>query len=335
MAHHSGSLPNEHPFASFVRILGKGKNGSRDLTEQEANEAMAMVLNGQVEDVQLGAFLMLMRVKEETPEELVGFVKAARHYVAPAAPVNVDLDWSSYAGKKRHYPWYLFAAFLLAQRGIRVLMHGAAGHTVERIYSEDALGFLGIKPVQDWASASKQLDTHSFCYFPLDALCPPLHRMIDLRRLLGLRTPVHTMARLLNPASAPYVMQGIFHPGYRPVHQLAAQALGYRNVAVIKGEAGETERNPDSECLVQSVVNSELHDDTWPAMFAKRHLKESELPLERWADVWRGKTVHEYGEAAIVGTLAIALRLMQRAESQADAEMLARDWWNLRDRNAL
>lgn len=334
MSHHSGALPDEHPFAPFVRILGKGKNGSRDLTAQEACDAMSMILSGQIEDVQLGAFLMLMRVKEETPDELAGFVKAARRFVAPPVPVKVDLDWSSYAGKRRHYPWYLFAALLLAQNGVRVLMHGSAGHTAERIYTEDALAFLGIKAATNWDTATTQLETSGFCYFPLQVLCPPLHYMIDLRRILGLRSPVHTLARLLNPADAPAVMQGIFHPGYRPVHQLAAQALGFRNVAVIKGEAGETERNPDSECLVQSVVEGELHDEVWPALFAQRHLKEADMQLEDWRAVWRGQKSHEYGEAAITGTLAIALRLLKRADSREAAEAMATNWWQERNRSA-
>lgn len=333
MTHHSGALPNEHAFAPFVRILGKGQKGSRDLTEQEANDAMKMILTGQVESVQLGAFLMLMRVKEETPEELVGFVKAAREVVAPTSSISVDLDWSSYAGKRRHYPWYLFSALLLAQNGVRVLMHGSAGHTAERIYTEDALKYLGLPTAQSWTDVTQQLEQYCFSYFPLQALCPTLHEMIDLRKVLGLRSPVHTLARLLNPANAPAVMQGIFHPGYRPVHQLAAQSLGYTRVAVIKGEAGETERNPDSECLVQSVINGELHDEVWPAMFAERHLKEEDLDLSRWRAVWRGET-HEYGEAAVIGTLAIALQALGKTENREAAEALAARWWSDRNRAA-
>jgi len=64
----------EHPFAPYVRILGKGKTGSRSLDFDEARSAFTMILRGTVEPVQLGAFLMLLRVKEETPEELAGFV---------------------------------------------------------------------------------------------------------------------------------------------------------------------------------------------------------------------------------------------------------------------
>ncbi|MEB2632061.1 hypothetical protein SOP94_27110, partial [Peribacillus frigoritolerans] len=120
--------PAEHPFAQFVRILGKGKRGARDLTRGEAREAMGMVLDDQVEDTQLGAFLMLLRHKEESAEEMAGFTEALRARLqAPA--LNVDLDWPTYAGKKRHLPWYLLAAKCLAQNGVRIFMHGGGAHT--------------------------------------------------------------------------------------------------------------------------------------------------------------------------------------------------------------
>src|SRR5471032_3423249 len=98
--------PAEHPFAQFVRILGKGKRGARNLTREEAREAMGMLLDEQVEDTQLGAFLMLLRHKEESPEELAGFTEAVRARLN-APSLNVDVDWPTYAGKKRHLPWYL------------------------------------------------------------------------------------------------------------------------------------------------------------------------------------------------------------------------------------
>lgn len=328
------SIPpaHEHPFAQFVRILGKGKKGSRALTEDEAYQAMKMIMKGDVLDVQLGAFLMLLRVKEESAEELLGFVRAVRESLHAPAGLRVDLDWSSYAGKRRHLPWYLFSIFLLAQKGHRVLVHGASGHTVDRIYSEDVLQDLGIPVAHNWDECAQQLDTQRFSYFPLRDLCPRLHQIIELRNIMGLRSPVHTLSRLINPASAPCVIQGIFHPGYRPVHQVAALALGYRRVDVIKGEAGEIERNPDIECLVQSVRDGQLVDETWPALFQRRHVKEESLDLANFVAVWRGTAKHEYGEASVVGTLAIALKLTGDADSQEDAQAQAQALWDERDR---
>lgn len=107
---------SEHPFAQYVRILGKGKSGSRSLSFEEAQTAFGMILTGDVLDAQLGAFLMLLRVKEESPQELAGFVNATREWLnAPC--IDVDLDWSSYAGKRKHYPWFLLAALILAENG--------------------------------------------------------------------------------------------------------------------------------------------------------------------------------------------------------------------------
>jgi anthranilate phosphoribosyltransferase len=63
-----------HPFARFIAILGRGRNLSRALTVEEAEEAMSMILAGEVLPEQLGAFLMLLRMKEESASELAGFV---------------------------------------------------------------------------------------------------------------------------------------------------------------------------------------------------------------------------------------------------------------------
>ena len=101
--------PEEHPFAPYVRILGKGRRGSRALTFDEAYSAMGMILRKEVEDVQLGAFMMLMRVKEETNDELTGFAEAVRETLSTPSDIEADLDWSSYAGKRRHLPWYIFS----------------------------------------------------------------------------------------------------------------------------------------------------------------------------------------------------------------------------------
>lgn len=84
-------MQEEHPFAPTIRILGKGKNGSRSLTIDEAYDAMTMILEDKVTAEQLGAFLMLLRVKEETPEEVAGFVRAIRDFLNRIKPVLLIL----------------------------------------------------------------------------------------------------------------------------------------------------------------------------------------------------------------------------------------------------
>ena len=331
--HHEQTPHPEHPFAEYIRILGKGKKGSRPFTQDEAYQSMKMILAGEVLPVQLGAFLMLMRVKEETPEELAGFVLAARESCnLSSGKAIVDLDWSSYAGKRRHLPWFLLSALLLAENGTTVFMHGASGHSADRIYTRDVLKYLGLEYSTSVEQTRQQLEQQHFSYLSLENFCPKLHEIIELRPLLGLRSPVHTLVRLLNPFNAEYSIQGIFHPGYRPVHQQAAALLKQPHAAALKGEGGETERNPDMECLVQSVHNGELFDENWPALFARRHVKTEELDPRQLALIWQGNIEDEFAQSSIIGTAAIALKLLGKANTQQQAHQLATDYWASRDK---
>ncbi|ESS71575.1 glycosyl transferase, family 3 [Methyloglobulus morosus KoM1] len=335
-SHHLATSKSEHPFAEIIRILGKGKKGSRSLTQDEAYHAMKMIIAGEVLPEQLGAFLMLMRVKEETPEELAGFVLAARescHLTSDSA--LVDLDWATYAGKRRHLPWFLLSALLLVENGIKVFMHGAPGPSANRLYTENMLGYLGLEAATSAEEAKKQLIDQHFSYLSLEYICPKLHEIIELRPILGLRSPVHTLVKLLNPFNAQYSIQGIFHPSYRSVHQQAAALLQQPHAAVLKGEGGETERNPDMDCLVQSVHDGEMIDETWPALFANRHVRAESLEPEQLVLLWQGKIQDEFAEASVIGTAAVALKLLGKADNQAQAHSVAADFWLQRDKQRI
>lgn len=325
-------MTEEHPFAGYIRTLGKGKHGSRSLSEDEAHRAMQMILAGEAEPIQLGAFLMLMRVKEETPEELAGFVRAVKESLAvPADAPQVQLDWSSYAGKRRHLPWFLLSALLLAGSGYKVFMHGAPGRKDDRVYTPQVLAMLGVKECSSLAEAAEAIRSRNFAFVTLQNLSPLLNDIMNLRPMLGLRSPVHTLARMINPFDAPASVQGIFHPGYRNIHQGAAALLKQPHTAVFKGEGGEVERNPDGPCLVQSVHDGVAEDEEWPAMFSgPRHLKDETMDPSRLLSVWNGDSRDEYGEAAVIGTTAIALKTMGEADSIAAAEAKAAELWKKR-----
>ena len=203
-----------HPFARFTAILGRGRTLTRSLTIDEAEEAMAMILAGRTLPEQLGAFLMLLRVKEESPAEIAGFVRAARAAMRPPARRRrVDLDWSSYAGKGRQLPWFILSAQILARNGWRVFMHGAEGHTEGRIYTGAALRTLGLPVSASLDEAADRLEAVNFAYCPIDVLSPKIADMLELRPILGLRSPVHSFARMLNPLAAPCHAAGRVPPG--------------------------------------------------------------------------------------------------------------------------
>jgi anthranilate phosphoribosyltransferase len=328
-------MTKEHEFAQYIRCLGKGKRGQRSLTQQESFTATRLILEGKVEDIQLGAFLMLMRVKEETPEEIAGFVEAVKSFIdIPENMPKISVDWSSYAGKRRQLPWFVLSALLLSQNGYPVFMHGISRDD-ERAYAEDALKMIGISSCDSFIDVAEKINKTGFAYLSIDKISPLLNRAIELRKLLGLRTPGHTISRALNPLSATLLMQGIFHPGYAEIHQKAAQLLQQPLAAVFKGEGGEIERDPDRNAIVYGVNNGELFTEEWPPIFDRtfRHLKEESLDLNLFKSVWQGEIEHEYGEAAVISTTALALKALGAVNNQDDAITTATHWWS--NRNSL
>jgi anthranilate phosphoribosyltransferase len=328
-------MTNEHPFAPYVAALGRGPNKSRALDSDEAEAAMAMVLDGAVTREQLGAFLMLLRYKGETAAELAGFVRAARaHLRLPAQRSRVDLDWPSYADKHKQLPWFVLSALLLAETGVRVLMHGIAGIAGSQAPTRTALRALGVPICSSLAEASAALARGNLAYAALEGFAPELDRLFALRPLLGLRSPVNSLTRALNPLSAPCQIQGVFHPPFRGLHQEAARLLQQPAAAVFKGGGGEAQRNPDKPIVVSAVRGDALDDSTWPALTPQsQHAWRPEtLDVGQIVELWRGRRDDPAPTAAVTGTAAIALQLLGRADDMDAAQAMAEAMWRKRSR---
>lgn len=329
-------MAQEHPFAQYIRILGKGPTLSRSLTREETYQAVSMILRDEVEPIQLGAFLCLIRVKTETPEELAGFAQAARESVVRPQGMTrggaaVDLDWPSYAGKSRRLPWFLLAALLLARSGVRVFMHGTDGHTAGRLFTGGALEALGVPVAGSMDEACAHLRERRFAYLPLADMAPKLHAIMGLKSVLGLRNPVHTVSRMLNPLEAPCQIVGVAHPPYRDAHQKAAALLGQPNLAVFKGEGGEAERRPEKPTEVLTVRGGELGCERWAPLSATATVRhDDELDLRRLKALWEGGSDDPEGRDVVIATAAVALKLLGRTATQPEAEALAAELWRTR-----
>lgn len=327
----------EHPFAPYIRLLARGKTKSRDLTQDEAAGAWSMIMADEVEMEQLGAFLMLMRLKEETAEEVAGFVLGARQNIpVPADAPAVDVDWSSYAGKRKQLPWFLLAVSALVQNGVTIFMHGSDGHTPGRLYTRQALEAMGLPVAGSLPEASAQLSRSGFAYLPLADLSPRLEAIINMKPVLGLRSPANTICRLLNPFGASHLLQGIFHPSFMPIHQDGMRLLGERRAAVFRGEGGEIERRPNKALNVNTVIDGAMGEELWPALLPEgQQAIDEDMVVSRLMDIWRGTADDDYAVAAVTGTMALVLKLMGRAETTEAAQALAEQLWHDRDRSRL
>ncbi len=323
------SSDTESRFASFVATLGRGPGRSRALTREEAAEAFGMVLRGQADPHQVGAFLMLLRFRGEDAGEITGLVEAARAQAAlPQPSLNVDLDWPSYgAGRTRGAPWFLLSALALARAGTTVLMHGSNDFSAG-IDVSTGLRALGMRPAGDIAEAQLQLRRNRFAYIPLRAMAPAMDDMLDMRRLFGLRSPVNSAARLLNPADAPFGVDGVFHPPYIDVHLGVAERMGRRRLLVLKGGGGEAERVPLKPATVSIWDQSDGREElALPAVEGLSPHPAAEDSPALLADVWFGRAEPATPLATIHATIALGLMAMNHAENPVAAINDARVIW--------
>jgi anthranilate phosphoribosyltransferase len=324
------AVAEEHPFAAYVRTVGRGPGRSRALTREEARQALRMVLRGEVDPHQIGAFLMLLRYRGEDADEVAGLVEAAREAVgagpAPAGAAQVDLDWPSYgAGRTRGAPWFLLAALALARAGgYRVLMHGSNAFSRGTSVPE-AMALLGLRPAADRADALRQLDAGGFAYLPLAAMSPGLDRLLGLRALLGLRSPVNTVARLLDPFDARAGVDGVFHPPYIALHLGAAERLGRQRLLVVKGGGGEAERNAAKPMAAHLFGRG--------AGQVELQLPPTSTARTGGADllrIWRGDGDAEGETAVVKATIALGLLALGAADTGPEADAQAAEIWNRR-----
>jgi anthranilate phosphoribosyltransferase len=318
-------------FSHYIKLIGKGKKSGKYLTMEQANNAFHMLLTGQAEPEQIGAFLMLLRVREESEEELAGFVQASREYsLSSVQQINADLDMGCYAGKRRHLPWFILAMLCLAQSGKRIFLHGCKEPDSNRLYIPEVFNALNIPISTTAEQANAQLDKSNFAYMDLQQVNPKLNHLIQMRSLFGLRSPANTLARMLNPTEAPFSFHGVYHRHFDERHIQVAKLLGDKHVSCIRGEGGEVEVNPEREFIQHLITNSEISKVTFPTLLPNWQIKPRVLSPVELKQCWSGELQFEYGTQAVIGTLASYLTLLDSLDV-ADALKQATHMWHNRN----
>ncbi len=318
--------------AQHIRTLGRGPSFVRNLTRDEAAEAMGDILSGNAAPQAVGAFLMLMRFHGENADEIAGFVDAFRQSVTDWQTVDVGLDWPTYAaGRSRGLPWFLLSAKLVATAGVPVLLHGWNSHQNPVASVIGALDSVQIKQVKTPQAAQNQLDKSGIAYLPLAALSPAALELLQLRDVLGLRSAINTTLRMLNPCLANACVQGVFHPSYRLLQSDAGKLLGQKNLSVIKGGGGEFERIPGKPLPVYGLHNSNAFEQTAaPLTDDIGRLSDISSDPDNLSGLWGGDWENAQARAVVIGTAALALFTTGLADSFKQAEILAQQLWENR-----
>ena len=219
----------------YIKEIGRGKDGARPLNREQATDLMGQVLDGTVTDLEVGAFCLAMRIKGETPEEMAGFLEAVRsrmHLLPDGGNPVVVLP--SYNGARKLPLLTPLLALLLAREGLAVLIHGTPTES-SRVFVSEVLQALNIKA----QVAPVLIATGEVQFVPTEVLCPALKRLLDVRRVVGLRNPAHSLVKLVNPcAGKALVVSSYTHPEYA-VSMTQTFELTHANALLLRGTEGE------------------------------------------------------------------------------------------------
>ena len=215
-------------------------------------------------DLEVGAFCLAMRIKGETPEEMAGFLDAAhaRIQTLPATDVPTVV-LPSYNGARKLPVLTPLLALLLAREGLAVLVHGCETEN-SRISAEKVLLSLDIKALSAIESAS----AGHVLFAPTGLLHPGLKRLLDVRRVVGLRNPAHSLVKLMMPVAANAVLVSSYtHPEYLQ-SMSATLALTCTPALLLRGTEGEpvadARRTPAMDAFASGVVTRVQDAQTGP-----------------------------------------------------------------------
>ena len=236
--------------AQYIKEIGRGARGARPLTRAQATDLFGQVLDGQVTDLEIGGFCLAMRIKGETPEEMAGFLDAthARLHRFPATERPL-IVLPSYNGARKLPVLTPLLALLLAREGLPVLVHGSATES-SRVLASNVLAALD-RPA---LTAIKTIANGEAVFAPTELLSPALKRLLDVRRVVGLRNPGHSVVKLMQPCEGPCVVIGSYtHPAYADAMAITFELLGM-TALLSRGLEGEVVSDPRRTAQIDGFV---------------------------------------------------------------------------------
>ena len=247
--------------AAYLKDIGRGAAGSRALTVTSAHALMSEVLDGRAGAAETGAFLMAMRMKGETLDELVGFLQAVHERCVPVQSARPVVLIPSYNGSRKMPNLTPLLALWLAREGLQVLVHGPLAEP-GRVTTAAILHDLGLAPILHPQDIARAWSRREPAFVPTGVLCPSLQGLLELRRVIGLRGPGHTVAKMLNPVIGAPVLRLVnhTHPEFGALMTAWAQREGI-DALLLRGTEGEPVADPRRQPRIDTWLSGVLRPD--------------------------------------------------------------------------
>ena len=230
--------------AGYIKEIGRGKDGARSLGEVQAHDLMSQVLDGTVTDLEIGAFALAMRIKGESIAELPGILRATHERCIGITPTRPTIVLPSYNGARKLPNLTPLLALLLAQEGAQVLVHGPM-HDAGRVSTAEIFHNLGLPFARNADEIETGWARREPVFIATADLCPPLARLLDVRRVVGLRNSGHTIAKVLAPCTTSACLRVVnyTHPEYAT---MLAEFLAHTggDAVLLRGTEGEPVADP-------------------------------------------------------------------------------------------
>jgi anthranilate phosphoribosyltransferase len=230
----------------------------RDLTQAQAQEVLSDIMAGNASEIQIAAFLIALRTKGETVEELAGLAQAMRSYAA-AVEVSRDdlLDTAGTGGGRRTFNVSTTAALIAAGAGCVVAKHGNRSAT-GLSGSADVLEALGARIDLAPRAVARCIEEVGFGFMFAPAHHQATRYVVPVRRELAVRTIFNFLGPLTNPAGATRQLIGVSDPDYLDTVAGALALLGTRHAVVVSSVDGLDELSISSATLVVEVLGDQI-----------------------------------------------------------------------------
>jgi len=232
-----------------------------DLSRDEARAVMNEIMEGEATPAQIGGFLVALRLKGETADEIAGCAEAMREHVLTVRPKRDDLvDTAGTGGDAaRTINISTAAALVAAAAGAGVAKHGNRAIS-SASGSADVLEALGFRLELPRAEIERSIDELGFGFLFAPTHHPAMRHAAPVRRELAARTVFNVLGPLTNPAGARAQVVGVYAPSLvRTIAEVLAQ-LGARRAFVVHGAAGIDELSPAGPNLVCEVVDGDVRE---------------------------------------------------------------------------
>jgi anthranilate phosphoribosyltransferase len=242
--------------ATLARLLD-----GHDLTRDEARQAMNTIMTGEATPAQIGGFLVALRLKGETADEIAGCAEAMRAHVIAVRPKREDLvDTAGTGGDGgRTFNISTAAALVAAAAGAGVAKHGNRAVS-SNSGSADVLEALGFNLELPAERVAESIDTLGFGFLFAPTHHPAMKHAAPVRKELAARTVFNVLGPLTNPAGARAQVVGVYSPDLVKTIAEVLASLGARRAFVVHGAGGIDELSPAGPNLVCEVVDGGVRE---------------------------------------------------------------------------